>query len=69
MSIIELVDTSHHHAEIEGSNLDYSADPEKAASSGGIHYKRLGFHDIAPYYDMPDDLTNWLVFMERPLAV
>ena len=31
-------------------------------------YKRLGFREIAPYYDMPDDLRSWLVFMERPLA-
>lgn len=31
-------------------------------------YTRLGFHKVAPYYDMPDDLRNWLVFMERPLA-
>jgi hypothetical protein len=34
--IIELVDTSHHLAEIESSNLDHSPDPEKAAASGGI---------------------------------
>ena len=31
-------------------------------------YKRLGFHDIAPCYDMPDDLRNRLLFMERPLV-
>ena len=30
-------------------------------------YRRLGFRDIAPYYDLPDPLRNWLVFMERPL--
>lgn len=31
-------------------------------------YARLGFREIAPYYDMPEDLRRWLVFMERPLA-
>jgi hypothetical protein len=30
--------------------------------------KRFGFREIAPYHDMPADLRNWLVFMERPLA-
>ena len=30
-------------------------------------YRRLGFHDIEPYYDLPAPLRNWLVFMERPL--
>jgi GNAT superfamily N-acetyltransferase len=30
-------------------------------------YRRLGFRDIPPYYDLPDDLRNWLVFMELPL--
>lgn len=31
-------------------------------------YTRLGFRQIAPYYELPDDLREWLVFMERPLA-
>jgi len=30
-------------------------------------YRRLGFRDIAPYYDLPEALQNWLVFMELPL--
>ncbi|HYC33116.1 MAG TPA: GNAT family N-acetyltransferase [Gemmatimonadales bacterium] len=30
-------------------------------------YRRLGFHDIEPYYELPEPLRNWLVFMERPL--
>lgn len=30
-------------------------------------YRRMGFRDIAPYYDLPEDLRNWLVFMELPL--
>ena len=29
--------------------------------------RRLGFRDIAPYYDLPEALRNWLVFMELPL--
>lgn len=31
-------------------------------------YRRLGFRPIAPYYDLPEPLRNWLVFMELPLA-
>jgi putative acetyltransferase len=30
-------------------------------------YRRLGFRDIAPFYDLPEPLRNWLVFMELPL--
>jgi GNAT superfamily N-acetyltransferase len=30
-------------------------------------YRRLGFRDIAPYYDLPAALRSWLVFMELPL--
>jgi putative acetyltransferase len=30
-------------------------------------YRRLGFRDIQPYYDLPPDLGSWLVFMELPL--
>ncbi len=30
-------------------------------------YRRLGFVDTAPYYDLPESLRAWLVFMERPL--
>jgi putative acetyltransferase len=30
-------------------------------------YRRLGFRDIAPYYDLPEELRRWLVFMELPL--
>jgi putative acetyltransferase len=30
-------------------------------------YRRMGFRDIPPYYDLPDDLRDWLVFMELPL--
>lgn len=31
-------------------------------------YTRLGFREIAPYYQLPDDLRDWLVFMERALV-
>jgi len=31
-------------------------------------YRSIGFVDTEPYYDMPDEVRNWLVFMERPLA-
>jgi putative acetyltransferase len=30
-------------------------------------YRRLGFRVVPPYYDLPDDLRRWLVFMELPL--
>ena len=30
-------------------------------------YERLGFRRIGPYYELPDELADWLVFMELPL--
>lgn len=30
-------------------------------------YESLGFKRIEPYYELPDDLANWLVFMELKL--
>lgn len=30
-------------------------------------YRRMGFREIPPYYDLPDELRDWLVFMELPL--
>jgi len=30
-------------------------------------YLRLGFREVAPYYELSDDLRDWLVFMERSL--
>ena len=30
-------------------------------------YQRLGFKTIEPYYELPEDLKNWLVFMELAL--
>jgi ribosomal protein S18 acetylase RimI-like enzyme len=31
-------------------------------------YRKLGFRDAEPYYDMSPQLRDWLVFMERNLA-
>jgi GNAT superfamily N-acetyltransferase len=31
-------------------------------------YTGLGFRVIEPYYELPDDLRSWLVFMELTLA-
>jgi len=30
-------------------------------------YSRLGIEVIPPYYELPDDLRDWLVFMELTL--
>jgi putative acetyltransferase len=30
-------------------------------------YQRLGFREIAPYYELPEGIRNWLLFMELPL--
>ena len=30
-------------------------------------YRKLGFQPTEPYYDMPDDVRDWLVFMRRDL--
>lgn len=31
-------------------------------------YRRLGFSETAPYYELPTDLRTWLVFMELSLV-
>ncbi|MBS1712732.1 MAG: GNAT family N-acetyltransferase [Armatimonadetes bacterium] len=31
-------------------------------------YARIGFVHCRPYYEMPDDVREWLVFMERRLV-
>jgi putative acetyltransferase len=31
-------------------------------------YRKLGFKDIEPYYELSDELRNWLVFMELDLS-
>jgi GNAT superfamily N-acetyltransferase len=30
-------------------------------------YRRLGFRDVPPYYELPQELLDWLVFMELEL--
>ena len=30
-------------------------------------YRTLGFRQIEPYYELPQELRDWLVFMERAL--
>ena len=32
-------------------------------------YESAGFRQIPPYYDLPDDMKDWLVFFELPLQV
>lgn len=39
----------------------------RQAEAQGL-YHRLGFKDIGPYYDMPEDLAKWLRFMELDLT-
>ena len=31
-------------------------------------YRKLGFEDIEPYYELTDELRNWLVFMQLDLT-
>ena len=31
-------------------------------------YRKLGFKDVEPYYDLSPELRNWLVFMELDLT-
>jgi putative acetyltransferase len=31
-------------------------------------YRKLGFEPTAPYYDMDDDVRDWLVFMRRDIG-
>lgn len=38
----------------------------RQAEAQGL-YRRLGFYDIEPYYELPEELRNWLVFMELAL--
>jgi ribosomal protein S18 acetylase RimI-like enzyme len=30
-------------------------------------YRRLGFRTVPPYYELPQELRDWLVFMELKL--
>ena len=38
----------------------------RQAEATGL-YRRLGFREVAPYYDLTDELRNWLIFMELTL--
>ena len=40
--------------------------PEQREAQG--LYRKLGFVDIEPYYDLPPHLRDWLVFMELKLT-
>ena len=31
-------------------------------------YRKLGFREIGPYYELPQKLREWLVFMELDLG-
>ena len=44
--------------------LDTSVRQREAAAL----YRGLGFVDVPPYYDVPEPLANWLVFMRLDLA-
>jgi GNAT superfamily N-acetyltransferase len=38
----------------------------RQAEANGL-YRRLGFQTIEPYYELPEDVRKWLVFMELKL--
>jgi putative acetyltransferase len=40
-------------------------DTSKRQAEAQNLYRKLGFREIAPYSDLPQPLTDWLVFMER----
>lgn len=31
-------------------------------------YRKIGFWDVEPYYDLSPELRNWLVFLELDLT-
>jgi putative acetyltransferase len=50
--------------------LGYSAirlDTSVRQNEAKLLYQRLGFQYIRPYYELPEGLRNWLVFMELKL--
>jgi putative acetyltransferase len=54
-----------------GRSLGYSmmmldTGPKQIEAQG--LYRKLGFRDSAPYYEMAPELRNWLVFMELDLG-
>ena len=42
-------------------------DTSKRQAEAQRLYRKLGFREISPYYDLPQPLLEWLVFMERDL--
>jgi len=51
------------HLGYRGIRLDTSIRQAEAIAL----YRRLGFNPIPPYYDLPQKLSDWLVFMELRL--
>lgn len=55
----------------QGRNLGYRSmvlDTSVRQTEAQTLYRRCGFRDVPPYYELPPDLRDWLVFMELPLA-
>jgi putative acetyltransferase len=55
----------------EGRRLAYATmllDTSIHQAEAQALYRRCGFRDIEPYYELPPDLRDWLVFMELPLS-
>lgn len=58
-------------ATVEGAPAGYRTmllDTSIRQAEAQALYRRLGFRDVAPYYDLSAALRDWLVFMERPLS-
>ena len=54
----------------EGRRLGYRSmvlDTSIRQAEAQALYRKLGFQPTEPYYDLPDDVRNWLVFMRREL--
>ena len=54
----------------EARGLGYRAmrlDTSVRQAEANALYQRLGFQTIKPYYELPEDVRNWLVFMELKL--
>lgn len=54
----------------EGKDAGYRAmrlDTSRRQSEAMQLYERAGFRRIPPYYDLADDVKDWLVFFELPL--
>ena len=44
-----------------------AAEFERELADPAALYRKLGFQPTAPYYDMPDDVRDWLVFLRRDI--